>query len=415
MDPQRVVVTGMGVVAPNGATKEEFWHGLMEGRNCIDRITRFDASRLTSQIAGEIKDFKPHPRIPMEHLAHMDRAYQLGVTSALMAVEDAQISPSSVNLSRWGVYMGIAVAAVDGYENDFRTHSGHSIQPVKPNWYQGWFPSACSGYVSQILGLRGNSQVLSTGCCSSIDALGMAFDAIRMGEEDLALAGGTEAPLTPLVVNAFCSLRALSTRNTDPKHASRPFDKERDGFVMAEGGAVVLLESLDHALARNARIYAELKGYGTTSNAHHMTAPEPTGEQPARSFRLAMQDADIRPEEIDVIMAHGSSTPLNEKAETLAIKKAFGTHAKKLAIPSIKSMIGHSLGAAGLLQVVAAILTLVYQKVPPTINYEIPDPDCDLDCVPNASRSMPVQTILTNTAGFSGKNSATIWTGYTPV
>lgn len=408
MSDCRVVVTGLGVIAPNGIGKEAYWKGLVEGKNTIGPITRFDGPRLASRIGAQVNDFKSHPSIPEEHLPQMDRAYQMGVTAAFMAVEDGHLDLETVDISRCGVYMGIAIAAVHSYGSDFQLWRKQGLEKVQHNWYQGWFPSACSGYISQILGFRGNSQVLSTGCCASVDAMGLALDAIRAGREDLAIVGGTEAPLTPLIVNAFCAIRALSTRNDDPGHASRPFDKERDGFVLAEGAAVVLLESMEHALARGATIYAELKGYGTTSNAYHMTAPEPTGEQPARAFRMAMEDAHVHPEEINVLMAHGSSTPLNEKAETLAAKKAFGAHARKLVIPSIKSMIGHSLGAAGLLQVVASVLSIIHQIVPPTINYEIPDPDCDLDCVPNVARRMPVRNVLSNSAGFSGKNSVAI-------
>lgn len=408
MKHRRVVITGLSAIAPNGIGKDAFWKGLKEGQNAVTRITRFDTSRFSTKIGGEIKDFKPHLKIPKEHIAHMDRAYQIGVTAALMAVEDSGLNPAAVDVSRWGVYMGIAVAGVDGFENDFCRWRKEGISGVQANWYQGWFPSACSGYISLILGLRGNSQVLSTGCCSSVDAMGMALDAIRSGREDIALAGGAEAPLTPLGLNAFCSMRALSTRNDDPAHASRPFDKDRDGFVLAEGGAVVVLESLEHAQARGATIYAELKGYGTTSNAYHMTAPDPSAEQTARAFRLALEDADIASNTVHAILTHGSSTPLNEKAETLAVKKAFGSHAWSVKIPSIKSMIGHSLGSAGLLQVTAGALSLKNQIVPPTTNYQTPDPECDLDCVPNYSRPMKLDVVMTNTAGFSGKNTATV-------
>ncbi len=414
MSSRTVVITGIGVIAPNGIGKEAFWDALSEGRNAVHTLTRFDTARFSTHIGAEIPDFKPHPKIPADHLERMDRAYQLGVTSALMAVEDSGLEPQAVDVSRWGVYMGIAVAGVDGFENDFCRWRKEGLVGVQRNWYQGWFPSACSGYISLILGLRGNSQVLSTGCCSSMDAMGMALDAIRSGREDIALAGGAEAPLTPLGLNAFCSMRALSTRNEDPEHASRPFDKGRDGFVLAEGGAVVVLESLEHAQARGATIYAELKGYGTTSNAYHMTAPDPSADQTVRAFRMALKDADVAPESVNAVMTHGSSTPLNEKAETLAIKKAFGDHAWKMGIPSIKSMIGHSLGSAGLLQTAAGLMALVRQVVPPTINYETPDPDCDLDCIPNKARAMPVENVLVNSAGFSGKNTAVIlhrWEG----
>ncbi len=408
MTNQRVVVTGIGAIAPNGIGKEAYWKGLLEGKNAIGSITRFDASRFASRMGGEVRDFKPHPLIPESHLSSMDRAYQMGLTASFMAFEDAGLDIKRLDVNRAGVYMGLAVAAVDRYEEDFCHWRKGEPGKVSAHWYQGWFPSACSGYISLILGLRGTSQVISTGCCASPDAIGMAFDAIRAGREDLALAGGCEAPLTPMAVNAFCSMRALSTRNEDPTHASRPFDKERDGFVMAEGGGVIVLESLAHAKARGATLYAELKGYGTTSNAYHMTAPDPSGEQTARGLCLALEDAGLPPEAIDVVMTHGSSTPLNEKAETRAIKKAMGKHAARLAIPSIKSMIGHPLGSAGVLQIIAAIGCLVRQAVPPTINYEFPDPECDLDCVPNHGRLMTVRNVLVNSAGFSGKNTATL-------
>jgi 3-oxoacyl-[acyl-carrier-protein] synthase II len=304
--------------------------------------------------------------------------------------------------------MRLAAAGVDRYEPDFRILQHEGLERVHRNWYQGWFSSASSGYISLILGLRGASQVLSTGCSSSVDAIGLALDSIRSGREDVALAGGTEAPITPLCLNAFCAMRALSTRVSDPTKASRPFDKERDGFVLSEGAAVILLETWDHASARGATIYAELKGYGTTSNAYHMTAPEPSAEQTARCFRLALDDADIPGSEVDAFFAHGSSTPLNETVETLAVKKAFGHHAQDIAISGIKSMIGHTLGSAGSLQVAAGVLSLIHGIVPPTINQDVPDPTCDLDYVPNVAREKKIRAVMTNTSGFSGKNSATL-------
>lgn len=365
MSRRRVVVTGLGVVAPNGVGKDAFWKALMEGKNAIGPITRFDASSYATRIGGEVKDFIPHPKIPLEHLPHMDRAYQLGVTAAFQAVEDAGVDIQNVDVSRWGTYMGLAVAGVDTYERDFQFAGETGLSRIHKNWYQGWFPSACSGYISLLLGLRGTSQVVSTGCSSSVDALGMALTAIRGGWEDIALAGGTEAPITPLCLNSFCAMRALSTRNEDFAHASRPFDKERDGFVLAEGGAVVVLESLEHALARGARIYAELGGYGTTSNAYHMTAPDPSGDQTARAFQLALEDGEMPREAIGLFLAHGSSTPLNETVETLAVKKAFGPQATQMLLSGIKSMIGHTLGSAGILQIITGVLALRHQKVPP--------------------------------------------------
>jgi 3-oxoacyl-[acyl-carrier-protein] synthase II len=412
MQERRVVVTGMGIIAPNGIGKEAFWKALVAGQSAVGLITHFDASRYYTQLGAEVKDFMPHPKLPAEHVVSMDRAFQMGVSAALMATEDGGLRPEDADVDRWGVYMGIAAAGVDRYEPDFRVLRERGIGEVHKNWYQGWFSSASSGYISLILGLRGTSQVLSTGCSSSVDAIGLALDSIRNGREDVALAGGTESPITPLCLNAFCAMRALSTRVKDPTRASRPFDKERDGFVLAEGAAILLLESLEHAEARGAMIYAELKGYGTTSNAYHMTAPEPSAEQTARCFRLALEDADIPGEDIGAFFAHGSSTPLNETVETLAVKKAFNGHARDIAISGIKSMIGHTLGSAGSLQVATGVLSLMHGMVPPTINQEVPDPTCDLDYVPNVARKTPLRAVMTNTSGFSGKNSATVLAHY---
>jgi len=410
MKTRRVVITGIGAVAPNGSGRENFWSAIRRGQNAVGPLSRFDVEKFSVRFGGEVKNFVPDARIPAVSLPLMDRAYQMGVNAALQAADDAGFSDQAIDRARCGVYMGLAVAGVDSYEQDFQIWRTNGLRGIRRHWYHGWSPSACSGFISVLLGLRGSSQVVSTGCSSSVDALGLAFQSIREGWEDLALAGGTEAPITPLCLNAFCSMRALSTRNDDPSRASRPFDKNRDGFVLSEGAGVVVLESLDHALARGATIYAELKGYGTTSNAHHMTAPDPSAVQTARAFRIALDDADVVPEQIGAFMAHGSSTPLNEPAETSALKQTFGTHARNILISGIKSMIGHTLGSAGILQVITGALALTHQEVPPTINYETPDPSCDLDCVPNTARAHQFEAVLTNTAGFSGKNSATVLT-----
>ena len=338
----------------------------------------------------------------------MDRAYQFAVSGILQAVEDAGLDFSKEDTSRAGVYMGVAVAGVDSGEKEFHTLRDRGVQALPSNLYQTWFPSACSGYISLMFELYGQSHVFSTGCTSSVDAIGAALEAIRSGDEDIVIVGGAEAPLTPLPYNSFCSMRALSTRNSDPAHASRPFDRERDGFVLGEGGAALILESLRHAQKRRAHIYAELAGYATTSNAFHMTAPEPTGEQSSRAFKLALKDAGVNHDEVNYICAHGSSTPLNEKVETKAIKNAFGQRAYQIPVSSIKSMIGHTLGSAGALQAATCAMALDRGVVPPTMNYEYPDPDCDLDYVPNTARDMSVRVALTNTAGFSGKNTVTV-------
>lgn len=407
-DRTRAVITGIGIVAPNGTCKTSFWKALMEGRNCVGRMTRFAIDRFASQVSAEIQHFQPHARIPKSHLKYMDRAYQLGVTAAIGAIEDSGLNIMQENTERIGVSMGLAVAGVERGEKGFHTIRDEGIPSLDPHLYQTWFPSACSGYISLLFGIHGQSHVISTGCTSSLDAMGIALDAIRTEQEDVMIVGGSEAPLMPMPFNSFCSMRALSTRNHDAAHASRPFDRERDGFVLGEGAAVLIVESLAHARARSAHIYAEVAGYATTSNAFHMTAPEPTGEQAARCFRLALQDAEISNDKVDYICAHGSSTPLNERVETLAIKKAFGERAYRIPVSSIKSMIGHTLGSAGALQLAACSMALQEQAVPPTINYVYPDPDCDLDVVPNTARDLQANVVIANAAGFSGKNSATV-------
>ncbi len=407
-DRIRVVITGIGVVAPNGIGKSAFWHGLLEGKNGIGPLTRFDAATVASRVAGEVKDFHPHDRIPRHHLPNMDRAFQFGVTAAFEAIEDSGLDFDREDRFRVGVYMGVAVAGVDSGEKEFHTLRENGVRGLSPLLYQSWLPSAGSGYISLTFGLNGQSQVVSTGCTSSVDALGVALEVLRSGEEDVAIVGGAEAPLTPMVYHSFCSMRALSTRNDDSAHASRPFDRDRDGFVLAEGGAVLVMETLDHAKARGAHIYAEIAGFATTSNAHHMTAPEPTGDQASRALRLALDDAHLPSDQIGYICVHGSSTQLNEKAETAAIKKAFGPHAYKIPISSIKSMLGHPLGPAGAMQIAACAMALEEGMIPPTINYEFPDPDCDLDVVPNVARECHTRAVLSNSAGFSGKNSSTV-------
>jgi 3-oxoacyl-[acyl-carrier-protein] synthase II len=407
-DDHRAVITGIGIVAPNGNDKESYWAALIEGKSCTRRVTRFPVDNFSCHIAAEVIDFIPHLEIPEKHLKFMDRAYQFGVTAAIEAVKDAGLDFENEHTDRIGVHMGLGIAGVETGERGFHAIRDHGVAGVDSYVYQGWFPSACSGYISLLFGLHGLSSVLSTGCTSSLDAFGSALEAIRSGEQDIALVGGSEAPITPMPFNSFCAMRALSTRNDDPARASRPFDKTRDGFVLGEGSGVVVLESLDHARKRGARIYAELAGYATTSNAFHMTAPDPSGVEAARSVRLSMDDAGVSAEDVDYFCAHGSSTPLNEKAETLVIKKALQARAYEIPVSAIKSMIGHTLGSAGSLQAAACALAFERKAIPPTINYEFPDPDCDLDIVPNTAREWHGDVALSNSAGFSGKNSTIV-------
>lgn len=405
----RVVVTGIGIVAPNGSGKENYWKALMEGRNAVGPVTRFNADEFTSHFCAEVKAFVPHPKISPAHLSQMDRAYQFGVTAAFDAVEDSKLDLAQVDRLRVGVYMGLGVAGVESGERGFHALRDGGVTAVAPNLYQAWFPSACSGYISLFFGLHGQSHVISTGCTSSMDAMGAALQSLRLGLEDVAFVGGSEAPIMPMPFNSFCAMRALSTRNDDMTRACRPFDRTRDGFVLGEGSAVLIFETLEHAQARGAHIYAEVGGYGTTSNAFHMAAPEPTGTQSSRSFRQALADAGRSADDVDYVSAHGSSTPLNEKVETLALKKVFGNRAYRIPVSSIKSMIGHTLGSAGALQAAACSLAIERGAIPPTINYEFPDPDCDLDVVPNTSRRHSVRVAVANGAGFSGKNSTMVF------
>ncbi len=404
----QAVITGIGVVAPNGSTREAYWQGLMEGRNGVGRVTRFDVDRFASHMAAEVTEFTPPALIPEEHIRHMDRAFLLGVTAAAEAVKDSGLDFAREDTATVGVYMGLAVAGVESGEKGFHAIRDRGPYALSRNLYQAWFPSACSGYISLLFGLHGPSHVFSTGCTSSMDSIGAALEAMRLGQDDIVIAGGSEAPITPMPFNSFCAMRALSQRNTDVAHACRPFDRERDGFVLGEGSAVLVIEKLEHARARGAHIYAELAGYGTTANAFHMTAPDPAADQSARALRLALDDGETLPEAVDYFCAHGSSTPLNEKAETRAIKMVFGDHARRLMVSSVKSMIGHTLGSAGAMEVAACAMAIERHAVPPTINYEVPDPECDLDIVPNVARDSDVRVAMANGAGFCGKNSATV-------
>ncbi len=410
---KRVVVTGLGIVAPNGIGKEDFWRGLISGKNCIGRVTRFDATNFYSQMAGEVHNFDPTVYIDKEKLPFIDRAYQFALVAAKLAICDSGINLEDENRERIGTCIGLGVAGVNIGEPQFRLYLDKGSASISPYLYLSWFPSACSGYISLEFKLKGQSHVISTGCTSGTDAIGLAYWSIRDNFQDIVLAGGTEAPLAPVTFNSFCSIRALSSRNDEPERASRPFDKERDGFVLAEGAGIIFLEELQHALNRKAKIYGEIVGYGATSTAYHMTALEPTGEQSARAMKEALKAGRIKKEQIGYICAHGSSTPLNGKMETIAIKRVFGKYAYKIPISSIKSMLGHPPGAAGAMQTITCLLVLERNFIPPTINYQYPDPDCDLDYVPNFARPCNVNVALINTSGFAGRCAALVIKRYT--
>jgi len=404
---RRVVITGIGVVAPNGVGKRAFWDALKNGVSGIRRITRFDPSPFPTQFAGEV-DFDPSEFISKKQMKRMDRTSHLAVSAAKMAVEDAHLDIQAEDPDRVGVMIGTAMA---GHGKILEEHSVFINKgPMKIDTFTAIasFPDAPSSQISIELGINGPSFSIATACSSASDAIGYAFNAIRSKELDIIIMGGADAPIFPPILSSFCVLRALSKRNDAPEKASRPFDKERDGFVLGEGSGILILEDLEHALKRGAHIYGEIAGFGMTCDAYHITKPEPTGRQAIRALSGALQEAGLKPEDIDYVNAHGTSTPLNDKNETFVLKEVFGEYAYKLAVSSVKSMIGHLIGAAGSVELVASLMALEEGIISPTINYENPDPDCDLDYVPNKAREAGVNAVLKNSFGFGGKNSALV-------
>lgn len=405
MGERRVVVTGIGVIAPNGIGIDDFWNSLAHGTSGVGKITHFDASSYPSQMAGEVKDFDPLDYMSPKSARRMDRFAQFATACTKMALNNANVEVSDGNSDRIGISLGSALGGIPAAEKQHSIFVEKGLNRVDPLLATKIFPGGALGQISVEFGIRGHSNTISSACAAGSDSVGYAFYAIKNDVADIMIAGGAEAPIVPLTFGAFCLIRALSERNGDPTRASRPFDKERDGFVMGEGAGVLILEDLQNALSRGAHIYAEVLAYGTTNDAYHMAQPLPTGQQAKKSMQLTFQHANINPSEIDYINAHGSSTPLNDKTETKVIKEIFGEYAYRIPISSNKSMIGHALGAAGSIELVASVLTIKDQFIPPTINYEFPDPECDLDYVPNAGRKAVVNTILKNSYGFGGKNS----------
>ncbi len=409
----RVVVTGLGVVAPNGIGKEAFWEATKKGKNCVDRITSFDPSKLPSQVGAEIKDFRPEEYIKADDVIRMDRATQFGIAAAKMAVNDARIKISCRNAREIGVIMGTGGSGMAYGEKQMFVFWKEGIRKVHPYAGISSFCGALSSGISIELGLKGLSLTVSTGCTGANDAVGYALNLIRHGMAHTIISGGADACITPGILGFFCRMGAASTNwNHEPKRASRPFNKDRDGFVIGEGAWVVILEELNHALERGAHIYAEVAGYGATCDAYHMTRPLPSAAQLANAMRNALKDGNVKPEEVQYISAHGTSTPLNDANETLAVKKVFGKHAYSLAISSLKSMIGHPQGASGAAGITACVLAMQDNWLPPTINYEIPDPECDLDYVPNKARRAKIEITVCNSIGFGAKNSVIVLRKY---
>jgi 3-oxoacyl-[acyl-carrier-protein] synthase II len=409
---RRVVVTGLGVVSPIGIGVDRFWKALLSGTSGVRRITTFDPTGHDCQIAAEVKDFDPLQWIEKKEVRKMDLFVQYAVAAAMMAAEHSRLKVSEENAHRVGVLVGTGMGGIPMLVEQHRVLLEKGPDRVSPFFIPGIITNMASGRISMQIGAKGPNSCVSTACATGNHAVGDSFRIIQRGEADVMLAGGTEAVIAPLCVAGFSSCKALSTRNNEPERASRPFDKERDGFVMGEGAAVLIVEALDHALDRGATIYAEVIGYGMSADAYHVTAPAPGGEGALQCMQGALRDAGLAPEAVDYINAHGTSTPYNDANETLAIKRLFGEHAYRLAVSSIKSMIGHTLGAAGAIEAVTTVLSLVHGALPPTINYEYPDPDCDLDYVPNKAREAPVQIALNNSFGFGGTNATTAFRRY---
>ena len=408
---RRVVITGIGCVTPIGTGVEGLWAGLRARRSAVRTITRFDPSPFRSHIAAEIPDFAPGDHLGARELRRLDRFSQLGVAAARLALSDAGVHPAGEDRDRIGVMMGSALGGVAHAESQAAAYHLGGLRAVDANLALTVFGGAVSCNIAITFGLTGPNATNGMSCASGTVAVGDGLRAIRRGEADLMLCGGAEAPLAPLCFAAFALIRAMSTRNDDPATASRPFDRDRDGFVMGEGSAVLVLEELGRAVARGARVYAEVAGYALTNDGHHMTAPKPDGREAARAMTLALRDARVDPAAVGYVNAHGSSTPLNDATETTALKTVFGDHARRLAVSGTKGYYGHPLGASGAIEAAVTALALARGWLPPTLNLTAPDAACDLDYLPGGGRSTRADIALTNSFGFGGVNASLVLTG----
>ncbi|HKI68985.1 MAG TPA: beta-ketoacyl-ACP synthase II [Verrucomicrobiae bacterium] len=404
---RRVVVTGLGAVTPLGNSVEVFWKNLLAGQCGVDKISAFDASAFDTQIAAEVKNLDLSPVFPSpKEIRRTDRYSQFGVHAAWQAVKDSGLDLEKVNRDEIGVFIGSGIGGLQTTSEQLKILFERGPGRLSPFMIPMLISNMASGLVSMYFGLRGPNFATCSACATANHAIGEAWRTIKMGDAKAMLAGGAEATIVPIGIGGFCAMKAMSTRNDDPQHASRPFDKERDGFVMGEGAGVIVLEDLEHAKARGARIYCEIAGYGNTADAHHLTAPAPGGEGAVRCMKVALNNAGLNPGDVSYINAHGTSTPQGDTAETEAIKAVFGEHARKLAVSSTKGATGHMLGAAGVVETVVCIKAIETGTVPPTINYEVPDPECDLDYVPNTARELKVNAIINNSFGFGGHNAS---------
>ena len=405
---RRVVITGVGAVTPIGTGADGLWVGLTARRSAVRELTRFDPTPFRSRIAAEIPDFRPQDHLDAKRAKRLDRFSQLAVTSARFALADAELEPAREDGDRAGAMMGSALGGVAFAESQVAGFHRDGPRGLDPALALAVFPGAASCNIAIEFGFTGPNSTNAMSCASGTIAVGDAFHAIRAGQADLMLAGGAEAPLAPMTYAAFSVIRAMSTRNDDPAHASRPFDAARDGFVMGEGAAVLVLEERARALARGAKIYAEIVGYGFTNDAYHMTAPRPDGRQAARAMRLALADGHVDPTDVGYINAHGSSTPLNDATETAAIKQVFAEHAYRLTVSGTKGYYGHALGASGAIEAGICALAIERRWLPPTINLERPDPACDLDCLPGEGRAAAPEVVVSNSFGFGGINASLV-------
>lgn len=409
IDLRRVVVTGIGIISPAGLTTGENWDNIRQGRPRIQKITRFDASDYYSQIAGEIRGYDPLDFFDRKELRKYDRFIQYALIAAGGAIEDAELKLDTMDLTRCGVYIGSGIGGIYTIEENKEKLLAKGPRRVSPFFLPASIANLATGQVSIKYGIKGPNLANVTACATSTHSVGDSFRIIQRNEADVMLAGGSEAPITPLGIAGFAIMKAISSRNDEPEKASRPFDRGRDGFVVAEGGVVLILEALEHALKRDARIYGEIIGYGYTGDAYHMTAPDPEADGAVRSMDAALKDAGVTAEEIDYINAHGTSTPFNDRTETLAIKKLFKDHARRLNISSTKSMIGHMLGATGGAEAAFTLLGIHEGFIPPTINYEVPDEECDLNYTPNKGVSKEIKYALSNSFGFGGTNGTLLF------
>ncbi|WP_042271833.1 beta-ketoacyl-ACP synthase II [[Clostridium] dakarense] len=409
---KRVVITGLGCITPVGNGKETFWNNIKSGVCGIDTVTRFDASTFQTQVAGEVKDFNGEEYINKKELRRLDRFTQFAIASAKMAVEDSKLDLDKVERNRMGVIIGSGIGGVETIEEQHKILLNKGNKRVSPFFVPMMIGNMAAGQVSIYLGAKGPNTNVCTACASGTHSIGDAFKLIQRGDADIMVAGGSEAPVTALAFSGFCNMKAMSTRNDDPKTSSRPFDKDRDGFVMGEGAGILILEELDHAIKRNAKIYAEVVGYGLTADAYHMTTPAEGGEGATRAMQMALQDGNVPLDEVDYINAHGTSTPYNDRLETQAIKNIFKDKSYDICVSSTKSMTGHLLGAAGAVEAVICAMSINDSFVPPTINVQNVDEELDLDYVLDKGREKEVRYAMSNSLGFGGHNATLVFKKY---